>query len=87
MAETATSNNFATYKPFHDKDGDTAARGGKFKMSGTGHVTIFTLLYFYFTIFLHNYLIALLKGHMTIHVAMFMIHYLLISDSLHYYQI
>ena len=29
---------FATYKPFHDKDGDTAARGGKFKISGTGRV-------------------------------------------------
>ena len=27
-----------TYKPFHDKDGDTAARGGKFRISGTGHV-------------------------------------------------
>ncbi|KAF8812732.1 hypothetical protein BYT27DRAFT_7159209, partial [Phlegmacium glaucopus] len=29
---------FSTYKPFHDKDGDTAARGGKFKISGTGRV-------------------------------------------------
>lgn len=29
---------FITYKPFHDKDGDTAARGGKFKISGTGQV-------------------------------------------------
>ncbi|KAF8811477.1 hypothetical protein BYT27DRAFT_7089455, partial [Phlegmacium glaucopus] len=29
---------FTAYKPFHDKDGDTAARGGKFKISGTGRV-------------------------------------------------
>jgi hypothetical protein len=29
---------FATYKPFHDKDGDTAAKRGKFKISGTGQV-------------------------------------------------
>jgi gag-polypeptide of LTR copia-type len=29
---------FITYKPFHDKDGDTAAKGGKFKISGTGQV-------------------------------------------------
>ena len=27
---------FTSYKPFHDKDGDTAAKGGKFKISGTG---------------------------------------------------
>ena len=29
---------FVTYKPFHDKDGDTAVRGGKFRISGTGQV-------------------------------------------------
>jgi GAG-pre-integrase domain/Integrase core domain len=29
---------FTTYQPFHDKDGDTAAKGGKFKISGTGRV-------------------------------------------------
>ncbi|KAF8801429.1 hypothetical protein BYT27DRAFT_7004731, partial [Phlegmacium glaucopus] len=29
---------FITYKSFHDKDGDTAARGGKFKIHGTGRV-------------------------------------------------
>ena len=29
---------FTNYKPFHDKDGDTAAKGGKFKISGTGRV-------------------------------------------------
>jgi hypothetical protein len=29
---------FTNYRPFHDKDGDTAARGGKFKISGTGRV-------------------------------------------------
>lgn len=28
--------NFTTYKPFHDKDSDTAAKGGKFKINGTG---------------------------------------------------
>ena len=29
---------FITYRPFHDKDGNTAAKGGKFKISGTGQV-------------------------------------------------
>lgn len=29
---------FTTYKHFQDKDGYTAARGGRFKISGTGHV-------------------------------------------------
>ena len=45
FADSACSNHcfvnkldFIMYKPFHDKDGDTAAKGGKFKISGTGHV-------------------------------------------------
>jgi Integrase core domain/GAG-pre-integrase domain len=29
---------FTTYQPFHDKDGSTAAKGEKFKISRTGHV-------------------------------------------------
>ena len=29
---------FVTYRPFHDKDGNMAAKGGKFKISGTGRV-------------------------------------------------
>ena len=29
---------FTTYKPFHDKDGDMAAREGKFKINRTGQV-------------------------------------------------
>lgn len=29
---------FIGYKPFHDKDGDTAVRGGKFKINGMGRV-------------------------------------------------
>jgi hypothetical protein len=45
FADSACSNHcfvnksdFTTYQPFHDKNGDTAAKGGKFKISGTGHV-------------------------------------------------